>query len=228
MAQGQLSQLQREYRVELEGELKDFTAAALRGKDYPRTFSADEFVRAYGYDTGHKEYANYLDTQQLGSDISTVQQLSPVRQQALLNAREPGPREGYAEAAKRHETLQKAVEYVNRARMQDPIQYAAEQKQIGPLDMQTLDSFRSGLSARASLTPELARHYGTPLAVFSRSEASQIGEMLRSAPASQSVAYLDAMRQGLGGRGAVLSRVTAGEQLLAVGGCCRCHHGKER
>ncbi|AHF74476.1 hypothetical protein SOPEG_2968 [Candidatus Sodalis pierantonius str. SOPE] len=198
VAQGQLSQQQREYRVELEGELKDFTAAALRGKNYPREFTADEFTRAYGYDAGQKEYANYLDTQQLGSDISTVQQLSPVGQQALLNARQPVPGEGYAEAAKRHETLQKAVEYVNRARMQDPIQYATEQKQIDPLDMQTPDSLSAGLSARASLTPELARHYGTPLAIFSQSEASQIGEMLRSAPASQSVAYLDAMRQGLG------------------------------
>ncbi|MFT4464416.1 MAG: hypothetical protein ACMX3H_06370 [Sodalis sp. (in: enterobacteria)] len=221
VAQGQFSQQQREYRVELEGELKDFTAAALRGKNYPREFTADEFTRDYGYDAGQKEYANYLDTQQLGSDISTVQQLSPVGQQALLNAREPVPGEGYAEAAKRHETLQKAVEYVNRARMQDPIQYAAEQKQIAPLDMQTPDSLSAGLSARASLTPELARHYGTPLAIFSQSEASQIGEMLRSAPASQSVAYLDAMRQGLGAGAqysAALQQVSSYAPSAAVAG----------
>ncbi|WP_422529286.1 hypothetical protein [Serratia fonticola] len=198
MAQGQLNQQQREFRVGFEGELKDFNTAAFQGKDYPRQFTADEFTRAYGYNDGQKEYANYLDTKQLSSDISTVQQLSPAGQQALLNAREPSPGEGFTDASKRFETLQKAVAYVNKARAADPIQYATEQRQVDPVDMQSPDSFRSSLSARATSTPDLARHYGTPLTVFSKSEAAQIGEMLRSAPASQSVAYLDAMRQGLG------------------------------
>lgn len=198
MAQGQLNQQQREFRVGFEGELKDFNTAAYQGKDYPRQFTADEFTRAYGYNDGQKEYANYLDTKQLSGDISTVQQLSPAGQQALLNAREPSPGEGFTDASKRFETLQKAVAYVNKVRAADPIQYATEQRQVDPVDMQSSDSFRSSLSARATSTPDLARHYGTPLTVFSKSEAAQIGEMLRSAPASQSVAYLDAMRQGLG------------------------------
>jgi len=198
MAQGQLNQQQREFRVGFEGELKDFNTAAYQGKDYPRQFTADEFTRAYGYNDGQKEYANYLDTKQLSGDISTVQQLSPAGQRALLNAREPSPGEGFTDASKRFETLQKAVAYVNKARAADPIQYATEQRQVDPVDMQSPDSFRSSLSARATSTPDLAMHYGTPLTVFSKSEAAQIGEMLRSAPASQSVAYLDAMRQGLG------------------------------
>lgn len=198
MAQGQLSQQQREYRAGLESELKDFNAVAYQGKSYPREFSEGEFVRAYGYDAGQKEYASYLDTRQLSRDISVVQQLSPGGQQALLNAREPVPGEGFAESSKRYETLQKAVAYVNKVREADPILYAAGQQQVNPLDMQSPEAFGSSLTNRASATPEIARHYGTPLTVFSKAEASQIGEMLRTAPASQSVAYLDAMRQGLG------------------------------
>ncbi|MEL5333845.1 hypothetical protein PTR34_00765 [Serratia nevei] len=198
MAQGQLSQQQREYRAGLESELKDFNAVAYQGKSYPREFSEGEFVRAYGYDAGQKEYASYLDTRQLSRDISVVQQLSPGGQQALLNAREPVPGEGFAESSKRYETLQKAVAYVNKVREADPILYAAGQQQVNPLDMQSPEAFGSSLTNRASATPEIARHYGTPLTVFSNAEASQIGDMLRTAPASQSVAYLDAMRQGLG------------------------------
>lgn len=198
MVQGQLSQQQREYRAGLESELKDFNAVAYQGKSYPREFSEGEFVRAYGYDAGQKEYARYLDTRQLSRDISVVQQLSPGGQQALLNAREPAPGEGFAESSKRYETLQKAVAYVNKVREADPILYAAGQQQVNPLDMQSPEAFGSSLTNRASAIPEIARHYGTPLTVFSKAEASQIGEMLRTAPASQSVAYLDAMRQGLG------------------------------
>lgn len=198
MAQGQLSQQQREYRAVLESELKDFNAVAYQGKSYPREFSEGEFVRAYGYDAGQKEYASYLDTRQLSRDISVVQQLSPGGQQALLNAREPAPGEGFAESSKRYETLQKAVAYVNKVREADPILYAAGQQQVNQLDMQSPEAFGSSLTNRASATPEIARHYGTPLTVFSKAEASQIGDMLRTAPASQSVAYLDAMRQGLG------------------------------
>lgn len=198
MAQGQLSQQQREYRAGLEGELKDFNAVAYQGKNYPREFSEREFVRAYGFDSGQKEYASYLDTRQLSSDISVIQQLSPGGQQALLNAREPVPGEGFAESSKRYETLQKALAYVNKTREADPILYAAGQQQVNPLDMQSPAAFGSSLTNRASATPEIARHYGTPLTVFSKAEASQIGDMLRTAPASQSVAYLDAMRQGLG------------------------------
>ncbi|OKP25845.1 hypothetical protein BSQ35_03090 [Serratia liquefaciens] len=198
MAQGQLSQQQREYRAGLESELKDFNAVAYQGKSYPRKFSEGEFVRAYGYDAGQKEYASYLDTRQLSRDISVVQQLSPGGQQALLNAREPVPGEGFAESSKRYETLQKAMAYVSKVREADPILYAAGQQQVNPLDMQSPEAFGSSLTNRASATPEIARHYGTPLTVFSKAEASQIGEMLRTAPASQSVAYLDAMRHGLG------------------------------
>lgn len=198
MAQGQLSQQQREYRSGLESDLKDFNAVSYQGKSYPREFSEGEFVRAYGYDAGQKEYASYLDTRQLSRDISVVQQLSPGGQQALLNAREPVPGEGFAESSKRYETLQKAVAYVSKVREADPILYAAGQQQVNPLDMQSPEAFGGSLTNRASATPEIARRYGTPLTVFSKAEASQIGEMLRTAPASQSVAYLDAMRQGLG------------------------------
>ncbi|CAI2527130.1 Uncharacterised protein [Serratia ficaria] len=221
MAQGQLSQQQREYRAGLESELKDFNAVALQGKSYPREFGEGEFIRAYGFDLGKKEYANYLDTRQLSRDISVVQQLSPGGQQALINAREPAPGEGFAESSKRYETLQKAVAYVNKVREADPISYAAGQQQVNPLDMQSPEAFGSSLTNRASATPEIARHYGTPLTVFSKSEASQIGEMLRTAPASQSVAYLDAMRQGLGTGGqysAALQQVSSYAPSAAVAG----------
>lgn len=198
MAQGRLSQQQREYRAGLESELKDFNAAAYQGKSYPREFSKDEFVRAYGFDAGQKEFSSYLDIRQLSRDISVVQQLSPGGQQALLNAREPEPGEGFAESSKRYETLQNAVVYVNKVREADPILYAAGQQLVNPLDIQSPEAFGISLTNRASATPEISRHYGTPLTVFSKAEASQIGEMLRTAPASQSVAYLDAMRQELG------------------------------
>lgn len=187
-----------EFRVGLEGRVKDAEAAYLMGKDAPNAPSFGEFITAYGEKNGPIAYEQFRDTQQLGSDIAAVQQLSPSAQQALLEMREPSPGDGFDAATKRQRILRQAVDTVNAARSADPIQYATSLSQVDPINIGNPAALQADLVKRASSAVDVSRKYQTPLAMFSKQEAAQLGEMLRTAPASQSVSYLDAMRQGLG------------------------------
>lgn len=187
-----------EFRVGLEGRVKDAEAAYLMGKDAPNAPSFGEFISAYGEKNGPIAYEQFRDTQQLGSDIAAVQQLSPSAQLALLGMREPSPGDGFDAATKRQRILRQAVDTVNAARSADPIQYATSLSQVDPINIGNPAALQADLVKRASSAVDVSRKYQTPLTMFSKQEAAQLGEMLRTAPASQSVSYLDAMRQGLG------------------------------
>ncbi|CAB1223459.1 hypothetical protein SFB10_3563 [Serratia liquefaciens] len=187
-----------EFRGDLEGRVKDAEAAYLMGREAPNAPQLGEFISAYGEKNGPAAYEKFRDTQQLGSDIAAVQQLSPSAQQALLDMREPSPGDGFDAASKRQRILRQAVDTVNSARVADPIQYATSLSQVDPINIGNPSALQSDLVKRASSAVEISRKYQTPLSMFSKQEAAQLGEMLRTAPASQSVTYLDAMRQGLG------------------------------
>lgn len=197
-ADGLMSKQQSEYRAYFDGQVHDAEAASLQGKVAENLPSKDQFVRAYGLGQGLGRYEEFKKNMDLGVDIALIQKMPYAAQVAYMRDMEPTPGTGYANDIERYERLTKAFNIVTKARAADPVQYAVGQQQVNPLDMQTPETFGSSLTSRASTAPEIAKQYGTPLTVFSKSEASQIGEMLRTAPVSQSVAYLDAMRQGLG------------------------------
>ncbi|WP_337261252.1 MULTISPECIES: lytic transglycosylase domain-containing protein [unclassified Serratia (in: enterobacteria)] len=193
-----LSRQQAEYRDFLDGQVRDATAAALRGKVSPDVPDKDQFVNAYGIGQGLGRYEDFKKTLELGNDISLIQKMPYAAQVAYMRELEPSPGSGYANDAQRYDRLMQAFTHVNQARRADPVQYAIEQEQANALDLSTPEQVKTGLLQRTRQAVEVSHSYGTQLTVFSKTEASQIGEMLRTAPASQSVAYLDAMRQGLG------------------------------
>ncbi|OCJ22620.1 hypothetical protein [Serratia sp. 14-2641] len=196
--QSMRNQYQSEYRVGLELRVKDAEAAYLMGKEAPNPPKLGEFITAYGERNGPTAYEQFRDTQQLGSDIAAVQKLSFTAQQDLLTMREPVPGDGFDAASKRQRILAQAVNTVNKARVADPIQYATELSQVDPINIGNPVVLKGGLVSRASSAVQVSRQYGTPLTIFSKQEAAQLGDMLTNAPSSQSIAYLDSMRQGLG------------------------------
>ncbi|WP_261374197.1 hypothetical protein [Yersinia massiliensis] len=214
-------QEQSTYRTDLEGSLKDANAAYYRGQQYPNPPQQADFIRAYGFDKGSKNYEQFQKTQRLGGDIATVQQLPYSSQIALLNARKPVPGDGFADSAQRYDSLQTAINHVNAARQADPIQYAQEQQQAEPLNIVNPQAFGSGIAQRASQAGAIAQQYGTPLAVFSKAEAAQISHLFKDAPVSQQVSYLDQMRQNIGDESVYMSalqQVSQGAPSAAVAG----------
>jgi len=197
-AEGLDAKQQAGYRDFLDGQVRDAETAALRGKVAAEVPSKEQFVIAYGVGQGLGRYEEFRKTLDLGTDIAVIQKMPYAAQVAYMQEMEPTPGQGYANDTQRYDRLMQAFTHVNQARSADPVQYALEQEQVEPLDLSSPDQIKTGLLQRARQSVEVSKNYGTPLAVFSKTEASQIGEMLRTAPASQSVAYLDAMRQGLG------------------------------
>ncbi|VEI70641.1 Uncharacterised protein [Serratia quinivorans] len=197
-AEGLEAKEQSGYRDFLDGQVRDAETAALRGKVAADVPGKEQFVIAYGVGQGLGRYEEFRKTLDLGTDIAVIQKMPYAAQVAYMQELEPTPGKGYANDTQRYERLMQAFTHVNQARSADPVQYALEQEQVGPLDLSSPEQVKTGLLQRARQSGEVSKNYGTPLAVFSKTEASQIGEMLRTAPASQSVAYLDAMRQGLG------------------------------
>ncbi|TQI79327.1 hypothetical protein FHU10_0599 [Serratia fonticola] len=196
--QSMRNQYQSEYRVGLELRVKDAEAAYLMGKEAPNPPKLGEFITAYGERNGPMAYEQFRDTQQLGSDIAAVQKLSFTAQQDLLTMREPVPGDGFDAASKRQRILAQAVNTVNKARMADPIQYATDLRQVDPVNIGNPASLKKDFVSRASSAAQVSRQFGTPLTIFSKQEAAQLGDMLVNDPSTQAVAYLDLMRQGLG------------------------------
>lgn len=220
-AEAMMNQQRTQYRGQLESVLKDATAAYMRGKEYPNAPGQADFIQAYGYSDGMKNFNQFRQTQQLGSDIGAVQNLSLSSQQALLQARQPEPGEGYAAAASRYDSLSQAIEHVNRARQADPVSYAQQQQILAPVSVGDIQQFGAGLTQRANMMPQIAQAYGTPLKVFSKEEAAQLGQIFKDAPVSQQVSYLDTMRQSIGDKQvymAALQQVSESAPTAAVAG----------
>jgi len=220
-AEAMMNQQRSQYRGELEGVLKDATAAYMRGKDFPNAPGQAEFIQAYGYSDGLKNYEQFRQTQMMGADIGAVQNLPFASQQALLQDRLPVPGEGYAAAASRFDSLSQAIEHVNRARQADPVNYAQQQQILSPVSVGNVQQFGAGLAQRANLMPQISQAYGTPLKVFSKEEAAQLGQIFKDAPVSQQVSYLDTMRQSIGDKQvymAALQQVSESAPTAAVAG----------
>ncbi|ECI7957161.1 hypothetical protein E2G06_20350 [Salmonella enterica subsp. enterica] len=186
-----------QYRSELTGRVKDATAAYMRGMDFPGAPSQEDFIKAYGYHDGMAQHADFEKVQQLGADIGAVKNLPVESQLALLEERTPVAGDGFAAAASRHDSLAQAVQYVNKARRDDPVRYAQEQRQAAALDVSNLNAFSTSLAERANAAVEIARQYQTPLAVFSKEEASMLTQLMKDAPVSQQAAYLSAMQDSI-------------------------------
>ncbi|WP_059244414.1 hypothetical protein [Escherichia albertii] len=209
------------YRSELTGRVKDASAAYTRGVDFPNPPSQQDFIRAYGYNDGLVQHADFERLQQLGSDIGVVKSLPVASQLALLEERKPIPGDGYAAGVSRYESLAQAIQHVNAVRHDDPVRYAQEQNIASPLDIRSPQSLTRGLEQRADMAPDLVVQYQTPLAVFSKEEAVQLTSLLKDAPSGQKVAYLDAMRQSIKDPvvyKAALQQVTSGSPSFAVAG----------
>lgn len=210
-----------EFRGELEERVKDAHAAYMQGKESPDPPTSADFVSAYGIKNGIKAYEQFSEMQQLGADIAVVQKLSPEQQQSLLSLKSPKPGPGFDAAVKRQNVLAKAIMSVNQARQNDPMDYAIITGETSPVDFGDLSALRQTISQRASAATRLSQHYRTPMTVFSRQEAFQLGDILNNAPSSQSIVYLDALRQGLGsGREyyAAMAQISSHAPSAAVAG----------
>ncbi|EPS9632130.1 hypothetical protein ACVNA6_002986 [Klebsiella aerogenes] len=217
-------QQQAEYRTQIDGQVRDATAAYMRGVEFPNPPGQAEFMAAYGVREGNQRYTEFKNTQIAGQYIGSFRNMPTNSITAYVNQLKPTPEqtgEGYASRAALYDSVVTAANQVIKQRQADPIQFSLSSGQAKPIDMTNQNNFGQTIAVRASQVSGLSKSYGTPLTFFSKEEANQIGTFFRDAPVSQQTAYLDTIRQSTGGGQvymAALQQISANAPSAAVAG----------
>ncbi|HCM9390538.1 TPA: hypothetical protein ACG0NW_002040 [Enterobacter roggenkampii] len=217
-------QQQAEYRTSIDSQVRDATAAYMRGVDFPNAPTQTDFLAAYGVREGNLRYTEFRNTQIAGQYIGSFRNMPTSSITAYVDQLRQGTGEtgeGYASRAELFDQVSAAANQVIKQRQADPIQFSLSSGQSKPIDMTNQNNFGQSIALRASQAAELAKSYGTPLTFFSKDEASQIGTFFRDAPVSQQSAYLDMIRQSTGGGKlymAALQQISANAPSAAVAG----------
>ncbi len=217
-------QQQAEYRTAIDGQVRDATAAYMRGVEFPNPPGEADFMAAYGVREGNQRYTEFKNTQIAGQYIGSFRNMPTSSITAYVKQLEPTPEqtgEGYASRASLYDNVVTAANQVIKQRQADPVQFSLASGQAKPIDMTNQNNFGQSIALRASQAAEMAKSYGTPLTFFSKEEANQIGTFFRDAPVSQQSAYLDTIRQSTGGGQvymAALQQISANAPSAAVAG----------
>ncbi|EOI5835190.1 TPA: hypothetical protein L9202_002993 [Klebsiella aerogenes] len=217
-------QQQAEYRTQIDGQVRDATAAYMRGVEFPNPPGQAEFMAAYGVREGSQRYTEFKNTQIAGQYIGSFRNMPTNSITAYVNQLKPTPEqtgEGYASRAALYDSVVTAANQVIKQRQADPIQFSLSSGQAKPIDMTNQNNFGQTIAVRASQVSGLSKSYGTPLTFFSKEEANQIGTFFRDAPVSQQSAYLDTIRQSTGGGQvymAALQQISTNAPSAAVAG----------
>ncbi|TYY07932.1 hypothetical protein FCH01_014740 [Klebsiella pneumoniae] len=217
-------QQQAEYRTQIDGVVRDATAAYMRGVEFPDPPGEKEFLAAYGVREGNQRYTEFKNTQIAGQYIGSFRNMPTNSITAYVNQLKPTPEqtgEGYASRAALYDSVVTAANQVIKQRQADPIQFSLSSGQAKPIDMTNQNNFGQTIAVRASQVSGLSKSYGTPLTFFSKEEANQIGTFFRDAPVSQQSAYLDTIRQSTGGGQvymAALQQISTNAPSAAVAG----------
>lgn len=217
-------QQQAEYRTAIDGQVRDATAAYMRGVEFPNPPGEADFMAAYGVREGNQRYTEFKNTQIAGQYIGSFRNMPTSSITAYVKQLEPTPEqtgEGYASRAALYDNVVTAANQVIKQRQADPVQFSLTSGQAKPIDMTNQNNFGQSIALRASQAAEMAKSYGTPLTFFSKEEANQIGTFFRDAPVSQQSAYLDTIRQSTGGGQvymAALQQISTNAPSAAVAG----------
>lgn len=217
-------QQQAEYKTTIDSQVRDATAAYMRGVEFPNPPDEAAFMAAYGVREGNLRYTEFKNTQIAGQYIGSFRNMPTSSITAYVDQLRPDTGEtgeGYASRAALYDNVVTAANQVIKQRQADPVQFSLAAGQTKPIDMNNQANFGQSIALRAAQVNDLAKAYGTPLTFFSKEEANQIGTFFRDAPVSQQSAYLDTIRQSTGGGQVYMSalqQISANAPSAAVAG----------
>lgn len=223
-AESEARQLQSQSRAGLQVQVQDAVAAFSRGEQPQKPLTYDQFAAAYSPTEAAREFGEYRSWQQFGSDVGQIKTMPAGDLPQWLEARKPAPgSENYADAAKRYDALVTAAAHVQKVRQEDPIQAAitAGGTAVTALDMRNPQSLPDQLALRVAGAQQVSTAYGTPLQVFSKAEAQQLSQSLRTMPSQQKVEFMQSLRAGVTDPrafGAAMGQIAPDQPVLAVAG----------
>ncbi|HGY1170728.1 TPA: hypothetical protein ACNVBB_000997 [Klebsiella aerogenes] len=193
-------QQQAEYRTQIDGQVRDATAAYMRGVEFPDPPGEKEFLAAYGVREGNQRYTEFKNTQIAGQYIGSFRNMPTNSITAYVNQLKPTPEqtgEGYASRAALYDQVTAAATKVISERQNNPFGAAVDIGAYRPMQNNTPQAVTEEISRRFSAQPDLQK-IGISAPILSSEEASTLAQHVRGTQnVDQTINLLQTMGQTL-------------------------------
>ncbi|HBQ1369480.1 TPA: hypothetical protein L7K77_002312 [Klebsiella aerogenes] len=193
-------QQQAEYRTQIDGVVRDATAAYMRGVEFPDPPGEKEFLAAYGVREGNQRYTEFKNTQIAGQYIGSFRNMPTNSITAYVNQLKPTPEqtgEGYASRAALYDQVTAAATKVISERQNNPFGAAVDIGAYRPMQNNTPQAVTEEISRRFSAQPDLQK-IGISAPILSSEEASTLAQQVRGTQnVDQTINLLQTMGQTL-------------------------------
>lgn len=193
-------QQQAEYRTAIDSQVRDATAAYMRGVEFPNPPGEADFMAAYGVREGNQRYTEFRNTQIAGQYIGSFRNMPTNSITAYVNQLKPTPEqtgEGYASRAALYDQVAAAATKVISERQNNPFGAAVDIGAYRPMQNNTPQAVTEEISRRFSAQPDLQK-IGISAPILSSEEASTLAQQVRGTQnVDQTINLLQTMGQTL-------------------------------
>ncbi|EBP2450944.1 hypothetical protein QI38_04250 [Salmonella enterica] len=193
-------QQQAEYRTAIDGQVRDATAAYMRGVEFPNPPGEADFMAAYGVREGNQRYTEFKNTQIAGQYIGSFRNMPTSSITAYVKQLKPTPEqtgEGYASRAALYDQVTAAATKVISERQNNPFSAAVDIGAYRPMQNNTPQAVTEEISRRFSAQPDLQK-IGISAPILSSEEASTLAQQVRGTQnVDQTINLLQTMGQTL-------------------------------
>ncbi|MEL5392877.1 hypothetical protein [Serratia nevei] len=192
-------QQQAEMRSQLDGVVRDASAAYQRGLEFANPPGEAEFVAAYGYREGKQHFTELENQRIAGQYIGSFNTMPTQNIVDYVAALKPSPDdgEGYAQRAATYDSVVTAAHRVINNRQTNPYQAASDLGLYKPLNTNSATDIANEVSSRFA-SKERLQQLGINAPILSRDEAAGLTEMVRgSTDADQTMNLLQSLGQQL-------------------------------
>lgn len=174
-------QQQAEYRTAIDSQVRDATAAYMRGVEFPNPPGEADFMAAYGVREGNQRYTEFRNTQIAGQYIGSFRNMPTSSITAYVNQLKPTPEqtgEGYASRAELFDQVSAAATKVISQRQNNPFNAAVDIGAYKPISSNNPNDITAEVANRFSSQDRL-RELGIDAPILSSEEANALAQQVR-------------------------------------------------
>ncbi|MDY2222586.1 hypothetical protein RKF79_06930 [Klebsiella pneumoniae] len=174
-------QQQAEYRTAIDSQVRDATAAYMRGVEFPNPPGEADFMAAYGVREGNQRYTEFRNTQVAGQYIGSFRNMPTSSITAYVNQLKPTPEqtgEGYASRAELFDQVSAAATKVISQRQNNPFNAAVDIGAYKPISSNNPNDITAEVANRFSSQDRL-RELGINAPILSSEEANALAQQVR-------------------------------------------------
>ncbi|HFI5662413.1 TPA: hypothetical protein ACGQ2V_005814 [Klebsiella michiganensis] len=174
-------QQQAEYRTAIDSQVRDATAAYMRGVEFPNPPGEADFMAAYGVREGNQRYTEFRNTQIAGQYIGSFRNMPTSSITAYVNQLKPTPEqtgEGYASRAELFDQVSAAATKVISQRQNNPFNAAVDIGVYKPISSNNPNDITAEVANRFSSQDRL-RELGINAPILSSEEANALAQQVR-------------------------------------------------